>query len=518
MAVANLQAGAIMNIGAGQIQGVAHVYRTNQGYNAPGNVGWLPNGGVLQDVPLAVGGTVNFPINGAAGMIANGCPSVVQVLWNNAPAEVAPKTTAGRKPKAHTGALPKVLAGRATKVLQTARAKASVAASGSMQQAMETLNAQWYNALTSALNLNPSTFQLVQGNSVVGSLSETLWSIFDSVPPQSVNNLYNPSQFNSFSANYGSIINNLNQPGSNQFQNDMGDYYPVWSAYLATQNTLPTGGLMQLFQTWSQLHMPAGQAMQCYTDLANIYQGAVYSAIAMWLNAGGSGETNKVYTITVEQVKTEVAEAPSGAVSMNSQTQSSDVSHTWAEGEVGGWYDMFAGEAGGSYDELSMDLITAGLNITAQFSHILTMPAAPLSQSSQDPILSQYKPWYDSAALNLAYQNNNNVVWKNNPPTWDNMFGANGSLLRVCSALVIVDGVNITAVSEAGFNSTQQQQVKAQATAGFWPFFEASVSGGWSNDFNFSDEGQLTYTASSPVGNPLVLGVIVTPIAGAAML
>ena len=502
MSVVNLQPGNIMNVNAGQILHNAHVYRTNQGYDTPGNVGWLPNGGVLQDSPLAVGGTVNFGINGATGMIANGCPSMVQVLWDNG----------GRVAAA------KVQSSGAQQVLQSARARQTAATSGSVQQAMETLNAQWYNALTSGLHLDPSTFQLVQGNSVVGSLSENLWSIFDAVPPLSVNNLYNPSQFNSFSANYGSIINNLNQPGSNQFQTDMGDYYAAWSNFLAQQTSLPSGGLMALFQTWSQLHMPAGQAMQCYTDLANIYQGPVYTAITMWLNAGGSASGNKVYTTTVEQVKTQLSQAPSGTVGMNSKTESSDVSHTWAEGEVGGWYDLFAGEGSASYDALSMTLITAGLDISVQFTHVSTVAAAPLSQPSQDPILSQYKPWYDAAALNLAYQNNNNVVWKNNPPTWNDMFGSGGSLLRVASGLVIVDGVKVTATSTASFSASDQQQFQAQESVGFWPFFEESASGGWSNNFNFDDEGKLTYSASSPVGNPIVLGVIVTPIAAATML
>ena len=82
---------------------------------------------VLQDSPLAVGGTVNFGINGATGMIANGCPSMVQVLWDNG----------GRVAAA------KVQSSGAQQVLQSARARQTAATSGSVQQAMETLNAQW---------------------------------------------------------------------------------------------------------------------------------------------------------------------------------------------------------------------------------------------------------------------------------------------------------------------------------------------------------------------------------------
>lgn len=490
-----------MNVGPGAIQGNAQVYRTGQGYDTFGSVAWVPNGQAAQIVDLAVGGTCTFAINGAAGMISNGCPSIVQVMWDNNPAVAAVKVTPGG----------------GSKLIKSTRARLTAAVGGSAQQAMQTLNAQWYNALTSALNLSPAAFQLVQGNSVVGTLSENLWSIFDAVPPLCVNNYYNPAQMNSFSSDYGSIINNLNQPGSNTFQNDMGDYYSAWSAFLTTQTTLPTGGLPALFQTWSQLHMPAGLAMQCYTDLNAIYQGAVYSAISAWLTAGGSSAV-KAYTTTVEQLTTKIAQAPSGNVSMNSQTETSDVSHTWASGEAAGFFDLFAGEASGTYDSLSQTAISAGMNVSASFTHVLNLAAAPLSQPSTDPILSGYKPWFVGAALELAYQNNNNTLWKNNPPTWANMFGPGGALLNTCSALIIVDGITISVTSSASFSVSDQAQFQAQSTHGFWPFYEASASGGWSNSFSFSDQGNLSYTASSPVGNPVILGVLVTPIAAATML
>jgi hypothetical protein len=81
MPVVNLEPGGVLNVGIGQIQHNAHLYRTGQGLVGDGNVGWLPNGGLLQMVPLAIGQTVTFAINGADGMISNGCPSMVQVIW-----------------------------------------------------------------------------------------------------------------------------------------------------------------------------------------------------------------------------------------------------------------------------------------------------------------------------------------------------------------------------------------------------------------------------------------------------
>jgi hypothetical protein len=79
--VQNLQPGGLMDVAAGQIPGVVHVYRTGQGMAGAGNVGWLPAGGALQMQPLVVGSTVSFAVNGGPGMLSNGCPSMVQALW-----------------------------------------------------------------------------------------------------------------------------------------------------------------------------------------------------------------------------------------------------------------------------------------------------------------------------------------------------------------------------------------------------------------------------------------------------
>ncbi|MFT5891966.1 MAG: hypothetical protein ACI9Y7_002073 [Dokdonia sp.] len=82
MAVQNLNLGAIKDVAVNEIHTVCHVYCTGQG-GGGGNVGWLPTGGALVQHPLAVGGTVTFNINNQSGMIANGCASVVQLLWSN---------------------------------------------------------------------------------------------------------------------------------------------------------------------------------------------------------------------------------------------------------------------------------------------------------------------------------------------------------------------------------------------------------------------------------------------------
>jgi hypothetical protein len=501
--VQNLQPGGVKDVAANEIQGTVYCYRTGQGYDSPGTVGWLPNGGVLQMQDLAVGHTVSFAINGQTGMLSNGCPSMVQLLWDNGAAVAATNV----KP------------GLAKKFLKRSKfsGKAAAGAPDPAQTAMQTLTAQWYNAVVNNCGLDPSTFQLFQGAAPLGTTSEELWNIFDVVPPLSVSNYYNPSQFNLFSADYGAVINNLIPQNSNKFQIDMADYYSQWVTYLKAQTTLPTGGVLQLFQTWSAINMPPNQAQTCYTDYQQVYQGAIPTAVQLWINSGGAGAA-KAYNTTIEQVNIALSSSPAKTFVMNSSTESSDLTHTWANAEAGGWFDFFEGGGSGEYDDLTMKLSQSGLLINVSFQRLATISAGPLSKVSTDPILSQYQPWYNSAALNLGYQTSDNTVWNNTHPNWNDTFGPTGNMLRTASALVIVDGISVSMTSNTGFTSSEQTQFKSAVEAGFFPFFEAAASGGWQHNASFDSQGNVTVTSTSPAGNPNILGTIVTPIGGVLML
>lgn len=523
MPVVNLQPGNIMNVNANQIQGNAHVYRTGQGYPNFGSVAWQPNGGPTQIQDIAVGQTVTFAINGQAGIIADGAPSMVQVLYDNGAARIG-----GTSQPAVVNALlarGKVQASRKSFGQPTRRGpvrpvnRVSAAAPTPAEQAVQTFTSQWYNAVVAGLSLDPSTFQLVQGNQLLGSTSATMWAIYDVVPPLSASNLYNPSQAVLFSQQYGSIVMNLIPQGSARFVSDLGDYYAAWVAYLKTVTVMPTGGLFALFQTWAQLNIPdPGVVAKATSDLGLILNGTVPTAQQMWIATGGfSGAM--AYNGTINDIQNDLTQARPGNVTMNSATESSDLTHTWADGEVGGVFDFFEAAGEASYDAVVSSLSAAGITIQANFQHVLTAPLAPLSSPSQDPILSKYTPWYNSAALTLAYGTRDNTLWQpSSAPTWADEFGPNGALLRTTSALVIVDGIDISITSSAMFNASDQQKIQAAAEAGFWPFFEAEASGGWTNQASFDSSGKLTLTSSMPAGNPTVLGAIVTPITAVMML
>lgn len=394
--------------------------------------------------------------------------------------------------------------------------KPVMVAESSAAQAMQTLTAQWYNAVVSGCGLDPTTFQLAQGFQQLGSTSEALWNMFDAIPPVSLSHYWNPAELSNFSSVYGGVINNLVPQNSNNFQRIMADYYGQWVAYLHTSPApaMPTGGILELFNNWQQLNMPPGQGQQAYTAYQEVSQGVVPVAVQMWLNAGGGTGGVKAYNATIEDLNAQITPAtPGKTVSMDSATESSETTHTWASGEVGGWYDFFEGGGSTDWDKVTTETAQAGVQIEAKFAHLTTFSTGPLAKTSTDPVLQGDKPWYDSEALKLAYGHNDNFVWSQTPPSWQDTFGPNGNLRYLTSALVVVSGVQVTITSAVSLSQAEQESVKASAEVGFFPFFEAEASGGWSHQFSFDDSGGMTVTSTVPEGVSVVLGAIVTPIA-----
>ena len=383
-----------------------------------------------------------------------------------------------------------------------------------VQDAMKTLTSQYYNAVVTGCNLNPATFQLIQAHQPLQQTSQALWNMVDAIPPLSVTSYYDPTQANNFSSAYGGIVNHLNPQGGDKFQAAMADYYPQWTAYLATSPTVPAGGMPALFQDWSQMHMPPAQGQTCYVLYLQLSQDPITLGVLAWLNMQHNATNPGVpaYNATIGMLQAMILSGAPQKFAMNSQTASADLTHTWAKVDAGGVFDFFWGGGSSSYEKWTSDVTSSGLDINVEFAKLVQFPAGPLAKPSSDPILSQYAPWYNSEALSIAYHNNNNVVWQHGAPTWSGSFGPQGNVQRLASALVIVDGITITASSTASIAKAEQQQFKTAIEGGFWPFFEASGSGGWTSSTSFNDDGSFSVTSKCVQGNPQILGVIVTPI------
>ncbi|EIV92032.1 hypothetical protein [Frankia sp. QA3] len=385
--------------------------------------------------------------------------------------------------------------------------------SSSADQVVQTVTSQWYNALVDQLNLSPDQFQLAQGNVSLPGTSPELWNFLDSIPPYSVTQYWTGFGRNSFSGQYGLLVSRLQDNFGDAFKVDMGDYYPSWVAYAASNDpkSYDAKGFVDRLGGWAYGNMPPEQASKCISDFRTSLDGTIGQANTLWGATGGPGGI-KAYQGTVDDVKNKIGRALWGSVTINSNTTSSDLSRTWARGSIEGHHAGFFGKIGAEYSSATSQLNDAGFSVTANFTNVLILPVQPLSQGTVLAGTATYNPWYVPQALASGYNNNNYRVWYSGNPGWNSFFAPGGSLPRAVTSLVVVDGIEAILTSNSAIASSDQQAVGASFSAGFFPFFAANGQGGWSTDHGFNAEGRITATSKCPVGSPQILGILQSPI------
>ena len=362
------------------------------------------------------------------------------------------------------------------------------------KEAMETLYKQWYNATLSGLRLSETSFQLLQPNSPLGATSDQLWAYYNMIPPASLVGNLELDGMNQFYSDYRAVVSKLLSQGGDQFRMDVGDYYQPWITYVSGVSPVPSSDqLPNVFFSWAQIHAPS-VATSGRNDLAAMSNDPI--GLAQQAVGNQTGFMNGVpnFIKTIQDLRTAIAQGPSGSFTFDSGTESSDTSKSWAGGSVGGFYDFF--EAAGEADWEQVQTKTAEAHITAevQYDHVITFGNTPGG-------------WYSSGAMGVAYGTEDNTVWvPGDTPNWNSTFGPTGNMQRMIGSLIVVDGISITMHSDASYSSDQQEQIHAKAEVGFWPFFSAESSGGYESHVTFSEDGQMDIAASSPKGNPVVIG------------
>jgi hypothetical protein len=392
---------------------------------------------------------------------------------------------------------------------------AAASAANPADTATQTLTAQWFNAVVTGLNLDGTTFQLIQGALPLGSTSAQLWGLFDAVPPMSANSHYNPSGIVSFSQTYADIVANLVTPPMTQFQTAMGDYYTQWTSYLSSNPITPPATYYSVLTNWSNANMPPAQAARAQTAYKQIWNNAVTVATTMWDNMQGATSNPGVaaYTVTIEDVENALPSGSTNQTATIGAATDTTISNNFSGGYVEGGWDLFGVVDEGTNDALTTAFTANSVTATATFSQVVTVPGTPLSQPDPtDPILTDYTPWYYSPALNMAYQTSNNTVWQaGGDVTWNGTFGPSGDLPQLATELIVVSGMTLTITSETQFSSSQQSQFQSSIGGGFWPFYFGASSQSGSSSVSFTSSGIATVTVTVPAGNPLILGVTVTP-------
>ncbi|NJK43518.1 MAG: hypothetical protein HC933_03940 [Pleurocapsa sp. SU_196_0] len=366
-------------------------------------------------------------------------------------------------------------------------------------EAMTTLQAQWYNAMVAGLRLDPNTFQIVQPNVPLGNMSDSLWAYFNNLPPATLVNELNLSGGNQFYADYKAVVAQLESQNSDAFQRDLGDAYPAWMQYVKGLSPSPAAGdLAGVFRSWAMINYP-NLASVGANDLEAILNDPIFAAQMAVNNTSGFINGVPNFSKTIADLRSALQSATGASFSFDSETASSNVQQTWAEGAVGLLFDFFEGENATEYSSLSQQAALSRVTVQASFKSLLQFAAAPGS-------------WYVSSALGTAFATPDNTVWNHGTPNWNSTFGPQGNMLRFLTTLIVADGIDLTVTSQAVYNSDQQQTIKTETGIAIWPFFFGEASATVTTDVSFSSEGYMTAHISSPAGNPVVIGANVTPV------
>jgi hypothetical protein len=370
-------------------------------------------------------------------------------------------------------------------------------------QAMTTLYQQWYNAVVSGLRLDPGTFQLLQPNTPLGATSDQLWAYFNAIPAHSLVSNFQLNGLNRLYDDYRAVVNMLISQTGDAFRADLGDSYQAWIGYVSGLSPIPKpSDLPGIFFSWATVHAP-GVASRGRNDLDAILDDPIALAQQTVVNQAGFINGTPNFGATIADLRDAIIQAPSGSFAFNSSTQSSDTSGTWAKAAAGGIWDFFSADGSGEWSKTQSKAASSQLVISLSFDHVLTFPAAPGS-------------WYNSAALTAAFATRDNTMWRPGTPNWNTTFGPTGNLQRFLTGLIVVDGINMSMTSSAEYDTSEQEEIRTHAEAGFFPFFSAETSGGYTSSLSFNSGGTMTVTAASPAGNPVVLGAVVSP-AGALL-
>ena len=382
----------------------------------------------------------------------------------------------------------------------SARAQAEVVPQSGedVEQLTETMQAKWYNTIVAALGADPQAFQLLQPSTPLGNTSDLLWAYFNNLPPFSLNSHFSVSGGNRFYDDYRAVVSQLISQTMQTFNKDVGDSLSAWKTYISTVSPIPKPTeLPEIFRSWALINAPQ-VAEKGASDLAAAINDPVFRANMAVANQTGFINGVPNYSQTIADLRGLLPQAEAREINFDSSVASSDLTNTWANGKVSGFYDMFTGKASSSYSALTARAASSKLTVKGTLKHVLTFSADPGA-------------WYDSSALAAAYGTPDNTMWQHGTPNWNTTFGPNGNMRFFTSSLIVVDGIDLTITSAASYSAEEQKEIRANVEMGIWPFFSLGASGGYTHEESFSADGTMTIHITNAEGNPLVFGANVLP-------
>jgi hypothetical protein len=362
----------------------------------------------------------------------------------------------------------------------------------------------FYNELSQGLGLAPGVpFQLIQPSPplVAGAnQDEQLWNYFNNIPPYSLTQNFIASGGNQFTSDYAGLFSAL-QGAPNSFTRDVGPQCN--SAWQQFANTLPyTTPLAQfpmIFRNWAMRNGYTSVASIGASDLSQALLDPISNAQMTLMRYKPNGINTPTWDAGFAALAQQLSVAPNRQFRLNSASMNSSVTNSWSSGANDGFFGLWGGSSSASSQ--STAFASSNVTVDASFDHVMQFSAVP-------------GDWYNSSAMSLAYANRDGGPWVSpSPLNWNNTFGKNGNLQRFAATLVVASGMRVTVSSSAVFNTQDQTAIHNNSGAGMWPFYSTNSSSGSNTDVKFNNQGNMTVSFSSQPGVPIVIGVIVEPVA-----
>lgn len=362
----------------------------------------------------------------------------------------------------------------------------------------------FYNAFSQGLGFAPNVpFQMVQPSPplVAGTIQDQqMWNYFNNIPPYSLTQNFIASGGNQFFSDYSGLFSAL-QGATNGFASNVGPACnTAWLAYFATVPfTTPMSQAPMLFRNWAIRSGYANVANVGASDLAELLLDPVSNAQMALMRYQPNGINPPAWDAGFAEMVKQLAVAPNRQFSLDSASMNSSVSSSWSGGSNDGFFGLWGGSSSSSSQ--SSTFASSRVTVQANFDHVLQLGAVP-------------GDWYNSSAMSLAYANRDGAPWTSaSPINWNNTFGTKGNMQRFASTLIIASGMRVQVNSSAVFSKEDQSAITNNASAGMWPFYSTNSSSSSSTHVQFNDQGNMTVSFASLPNVPIVIGVIVEPVA-----
>lgn len=368
---------------------------------------------------------------------------------------------------------------------------------GKLLAPMVRLQNRWYNCLVDAFALDRSMFQIVQPSAPMVPADDALWGYLNAIPPASLTYNRSAPGARRWFDQYASMVSQI-QFSQTALEQEIGaQNYRAWSAYLATQSPPPPDNLLpSLFQNWAARNAPTvASAGVAFLSRLVLFD-AARQALAPYQ---GPNPKPVGFVGTYADLLHTLGAASGCNVFFDSSVTPANVLGTWTGGVNVGVDGLWAGSGSGS--RLSRKFAASKVTVSARLHAYAQWTATP-------------GPWYSSSLLNTAYSSQATPPWRADAnPSWSDLFGPNGSMLRLPASLVLMDGGDITVTSDANFGPDAQQTILDNAPLGVWPFYAPTIGSAVSNAVTFAHTGGMEIETVTQPGNPLVIGANVLGIA-----